>query len=156
MLCRDLTLDTQHLSESKIQPPAVWKCLLLRAMHGPPTHPHLSASGPSSSTGTKSSWTASSSIPHLLTHPAQLKHVDQPKNTFCTPEQSCVAALRSHYDSHIWKSPDWESDPTPLDNKASGSQGKHLTFPIKREKLNSSAVFEVYQSAEGTVTKKLL
>lgn len=52
-----------------------------------------------------------SSIPHLLTHSAQLKHVDQPKNTFCTPEQSCVAALRSHYGSHIWKSPDWESGP---------------------------------------------
>lgn len=38
-------------------------------------------------------------------------NVDQPKNTFCTPEQSGVAALRSHCDSHLWKSPDWESGP---------------------------------------------
>lgn len=147
MLCGDLTLDIWGLSESKIQSPAVWKCPLLRAMHRTSTHPHLSASGPSSSTDTKSSWKASSTIPHLLTHSAQLKHVDQPKNTFCTPEQSGAAALGSHYDSHIRKSHDWESSKsaTSLDNKASGSLCKNFKFPTKREKLNSSAVSEVYQ-----------
>lgn len=84
---------------------------MLRVMHRPSTHPHLSALGPSSSTDTKSSWKASSAIPHLITHSAQLKYVDQLKNTFCTPEQCGAAALGSHHDSCIWKSHDQESGP---------------------------------------------
>lgn len=104
--------------------------------------PSLCAGSTRSAADAKSPHKAASPGPTPSRHPrALLTAVNQPRNTFCTPEIG--AAVLSSTPKPPWlthtgklRLGSWSKSVTCLDNKALGSPCKHFKFPTRREKLS--------------------